>query len=296
MKRVISRRRLVLLISYVILIAHGTFAETPEGLQDEFTFLRQRHREARRLAGTSPTILSQPIKGFNARQNTSSDTSSPNWAGAVQLSPASGTFDVIVGSWTLPTVSRPSYASGAGTWETAVWVGFDGAGSCTGAILQAGSNSYVDIDDNGAVTNGAYVWVEWYPTPGVSISTIPVAAGDSVQVSIVADQSMAQGTVVIDNLSTGVSDSVIVSSPGPSNNICGMTAEWIVEDPGGALGNLAPFAHFSPVNMLKCAAATTTDAQANVDGAQLLTMTQSGMNLATPYEINSHELEIMPYD
>lgn len=57
-------------------------------------------------------------------------------------------------------------------WEMSIWIGFDGTGDCD-ALLQAGTFSFVQIDDAGAETEGQYVWVEWYPEESVPYEDRP---------------------------------------------------------------------------------------------------------------------------
>lgn len=98
--------------------------------------------------------------------------------------------------------------------------------------------------------------------------------------------------MVVDNLTTGVGDSVPLSSPSDQDNICGGSAEWIVEDPG-PLDSLFPFAKFTTVVMEGCAASTTTGATANLDGAALFIMDQNGVELATPLVDSPSQLRIV---
>jgi hypothetical protein len=85
-----------------------------------------------------------------------SDTSytSDNWAGGV----LKGTWGTAVGSWSIPTVSKPTEGQGQeGGWNSSSWVGLDGAYG-SDDVLQAGVQQRVD--GNG---NASYVaWYEWW--------------------------------------------------------------------------------------------------------------------------------------
>jgi Peptidase A4 family len=76
-----------------------------------------------------------------------------NWGGGV----LAGNWTTAVGTWTIPTVSKPTEAAGSdGGWDSSTWVGLDGSGS--NDVLQAGIEQSVD-----ARGNASYVaWYEWF--------------------------------------------------------------------------------------------------------------------------------------
>jgi hypothetical protein len=87
-------------------------------------------------------------------RRTDTGFSSSNWGGgSVQ-----GNWVTASGSWTVPTVSRPSEAQGTeGGWNSSSWVGIDGAYG-SDDVLQAGVQQKVDANGN-----ASYVaWFEWF--------------------------------------------------------------------------------------------------------------------------------------
>ena len=83
-----------------------------------------------------------------------------NWGGAV----VKGPWISAVGTWIVPTVSKPSEAQGTeGGWNSSSWVGIDGANTTDGRyasndVLQAGVQQ--KVDGNGRASYVA--WFEWF--------------------------------------------------------------------------------------------------------------------------------------
>ena len=85
---------------------------------------------------------------------TNAGFSSNNWGGGS----ISGSWVTAVGTWAVPTVSKPPEGQGKeGGWNSSSWVGIDGAYG-SNDVLQAGVEQRVD--GNG---NASYVaWFEWF--------------------------------------------------------------------------------------------------------------------------------------
>jgi hypothetical protein len=282
MKLSISKSQIILFVSHVLFATH-TLAVLPEEVKADFIARRRQQRDAR-LADLN--LQSEAV--LNLSEDKFGLIYSSNWAGAVQTSPPSGTFDTADGQWALPTVSQPPSASGPGTWYSAEWVGIDGY-SCSTAILQAGTISYVTVDASGGVTTGAEAWYEWYPASAIALPSFSVNAGDNVKVSIRTTSNLT-GEVTIQNLSTDQSTTINVSAPDPTATLCGTSAEWILED--FSSGGLVPFAAFTNVYFKHCAASTTTGDRIELDGSTLIDIVQSNKVLASAVQISSSELEV----
>lgn len=287
MKRFPKMSQLILLFSYVLLIAH-TLAELPEEVKNEFIAHRRQLREARRLAGERPNLQSRRAILLDGVGETT------NWAGAIQSPPPSGSFNSVSGQWTLPTVSRPPSANTTGTWYTYVWVGIDGY-NCKSALLQSGTISSVQVFSSGDVQTGAQAWYEWVPNTVslVSESDFPVAVGDTVTVSVQATSSTT-ATATLNNLSTGQEKTIDLSALSDSAMLCFTDVEWIVEDATNAMNNqLLPLADFGTVTIRDCAATTSTGATVDLSGAQLIDLvSNSNQVLATASVGSSTELKV----
>jgi hypothetical protein len=288
MKLSIFKSQVVLFVSHVLFAAH-TLAVLPEEARAEIIARRRQQQEAGLAARdiSSLNLQSEAIITLGEDETLGLIYSS-NWAGAVQTSPPSGTFETAYGQWALPTVSQPPSASGPGTWYSAEWVGIDGY-SCPTAILQAGTISYVTVDASGGVTTGAEVWYEWYPASAISLPNFSVDAGDNIKVSIRATSNLT-GEVTIQNLSMGQSTSINVSAPDSTATLCGSSAEWILED--FSSGGLVPFSAFTNVYFKHCVATTTGGDRIGLDGSTLIDIYQSNKVLASAVQVSSSELEV----
>ncbi|KAJ3473911.1 hypothetical protein NLG97_g10074 [Lecanicillium saksenae] len=68
-----------------------------------------------------------------------------NWCGYANRSPPNGTFNLVTGSWTVPTVSLRKGQTNADTPSIVQWVGIDGDGCTKGGLIQGGSGSKVRL-------------------------------------------------------------------------------------------------------------------------------------------------------
>src|SRR5579875_1115909 len=101
----------------------------------------------------------------------SEGTNSLNWSGYA-VTASSGTVTAVYGSWIVPSVSCSKQST-----YVAFWAGIDGFNSNT--VEQAGVLAQCS-------SGKAYysAWYEFYPSPSVTISSITVAPGDTVSVSV----------------------------------------------------------------------------------------------------------------
>jgi hypothetical protein len=166
------------------------------------------------------------VRGIGAGVNTNQ---SSNWSGynigADYPQVATGTlFTSISGEWTVPTAT----AHTAGQAEdSASWVGIGGGcvtDDCTvtdSTLIQAGTEQ--DVSASGQASYGA--WWEIIPETETEVS-LPVHAGDTVQVTIAETSVPGDWSIVIDNLTTG--QEFTTTTPYSSTED---TAEWIEETP-----------------------------------------------------------------
>lgn len=286
MTPVISAPRLILILlfSSVILIAH-VLAEAPEGLKNSST-----SPEARRLAART-TIHSRPVTGLDGTF-AGVPATTPNWGGAVQANIPSGRFDTIHAQWVIPTASLPPGASGEGVWGVAAWIGLDGIQPPCGGLLQGGSHTYLEVDSSGNQKTGAWIWAQWPPAAPVQFTFEDVQPGHEIEMTIFAS-TPAKGHVLVQDLTTRKTLDTELFSAGPDNNLCGLFADWIVEDPYDTSKNkYVPFPVFSPVTFSNCVVDTTTSQQTNAAGAGLIKLSQNGQVLAPVTKITDTTVKV----
>ncbi|MET8428714.1 G1 family glutamic endopeptidase [Nocardia sp. NPDC004860] len=226
---------------------------------------------------------------------------SSSWAGGVIPSPAGQTFKYITGRWKVPAANTPTAGPFANVPSTlaSVWVGLDG-GYATGAnasgdVFQAGTDSM-----NSAFPlpgpNGAVVWTEWFPAPGVNYDGFPCNFGDDISVAmqflgpvlwpLPGLGSVPLGRATITNHTTknftGIYGMVGPQPSGP-NPFVGNTAEWIVETPQlGSCTNV--FAALPALRDVTFDNAATVDSAGSESGPkskslQLFQMDNSGVGI-----------------
>ncbi len=141
------------------LLRHGIFLKRPSvGDAPEVTAAWERvfSRKWRPQDRITPHLVPQLGVTHNKRKVRKTDAgfSSNNWGGgSIQ-----GRWVTAIGTWVVPTVSKPSEAQGAeGGWNSSSWVGIDGAYG-SNDVLQAGVQHQVDANGN-----ASYVaWFEWF--------------------------------------------------------------------------------------------------------------------------------------
>ncbi|ATY59370.1 Concanavalin A-like lectin glucanase [Cordyceps militaris] len=163
------------------------------------------------------------------------------WCGFVEKT----AVQTVSAVWTVPNVALPDPNS-QGDYEIFQWVGIDGASpsSCNNVLLQGGTSQ---VFYQGKLTTD--FWYEFYnpsQTPSLHVAYPPLSVGDQVRVTVTATSAYA-GTILFENLTTGVSDTQKVKSSQP---LCFQHVEWITEAPTKLLPNFDAF-DFSEVSAVK---------------------------------------------
>nr|GAT46915.1 acid proteinase A [Mycena chlorophos] len=140
---------------------------------------------------------------------------SSNWCGAAVTGT---TFSSVVGSWTVPTLSRRSGQSSSSDPALAQWVGIDGFNN--DALIQGGTLS--ELEGN---SQENFAWTEMLPASLREVS-LTVDTGDHITTNVTAT-SATSGTVTIQNTSRGTS---IVGTVSGGTRLSQNSAEWILED------------------------------------------------------------------
>jgi len=123
--------------------------------------LRERALATPWLAGSRVELRLEPRPGVTqvrpgARKRADGTVSGSRWSGGV----VSGTWSTAVGTWVIPSVSKPSEPQGSeGGWHCSSWVGLDGAYG-TDDVLQAGIDQSVDSIG----LTDCFAWFEWFAT------------------------------------------------------------------------------------------------------------------------------------
>ncbi|KIK57916.1 hypothetical protein GYMLUDRAFT_228484 [Collybiopsis luxurians FD-317 M1] len=229
---------------------------------------------ARRGRQTTPIIrLSENsglIQGADATTPGSSvdhnSTFSANWAGAVLTSAPSGQrYATAVGTFIIPDPKSSSSQSSSAS----AWVGIDGD-TANAAILQAGID--FTVSESGDVTYDA--WNEFFPTPAEDFTGFPMAAGDSITVTIEAT-SPTSGTVTLDNNTQQKSVSKTLQSPSSTAALQGLNAEWIVED-FEENGEMVPLTSWGTVTFTGASAGTNAGSSVGPSTGNIINMEQNG--------------------
>jgi len=207
--------------------------------------------DSRQVARTEVRHV-KPVKASNY------ETSS-NWSG-FELRAASGTYDLVLGEWYVPTVY---YETNAHTYS-AYWIGLDGDG--TSDLWQAGTEQEIqDIDILGIhfdFTN-YYAWSEFLPPQGTEqvIPNFTVNPGDLMFTEVWVGNSGQSPSLsglyaiaFVEDVSRGEYTTIYTcrgfSIFGACTNLAqtaigGSEAEWIMERPtvGGSLPDLADYSY-----------------------------------------------------
>ena len=111
----------------------------------------------------------------------------------------------------------------------------------------------------------------------MTITSIPVAAGDNFFVAIRATNS-SSAILLFENLTQGVAYQQTFNSPGASSNLQGSSAEWIVENE-----RAGPLVNFGTITFTNIGAGTSTGANLNLATANLSSL----VNLTSSNTISS---------
>ena len=181
---------------------------------------------------------------------------SSNWSGYAALG---GPYKAVKGTFTVP--STVAGASGRRGAQVSEWVGLDGLSSADPSLIQAGVDEFPDPTNPSGFD--IQPWWEILPATETTISTVNVAAGDKVSVTI----WQVSGTSWEINLTDDTNGQSYTTPPenytGPGSN-----AEWVVE--------------------------ATTECQSRCQTAQLAAYSPpvvfSGLGLAGPQEASLQEI------
>lgn len=247
---------------------------------------RIERRTAREIRITNPLKVIGSTDALPDTNATKVEYSS-NWAGAVLTAPPAGeTFNSVSGQFVVPTPSVPKGGRG-GKYSTAIWVGIDGD-TYGNAIWQSG----IDISVSGSQISFD-VWYEWFPSPSYDIQGFSISAGDIIIITV-SSSSKSEGSVTLENISTGQSVTQSASAPNSNAVLGGQNAEWIIED-FDVGGSQVPFADFGTV-LFTNAVASTSSQSVGTDDAVIIEMKDSNGNILTDVSLpSSSEIKIV-YD
>jgi hypothetical protein len=162
--------------------------------------------------------------GPGVNTNQSSNWSGYNIGADYPQVAAGTTFTSVSGQWTVPAATQHT---GGQAEDSASWVGIGGGcvtDNCAvtdSTLIQAGTEQ--DVSASGQASYDA--WWEIIPDPETEVS-LPVAAGNTVQVTIAQTSVPGMWSIVIDNLTTG--QEFTTTTPYSSSED---TVEWIEETP-----------------------------------------------------------------
>ena len=150
---------------------------------------------------------------------------SPNWSGYA-VTGKEGAVTAVRGAWIVPAAtcagSDPNY-SGASHW-----VGIDGYNSAT--VEQTGTDS-----DCSKGSPRYYAWYEFFPDPGITITTISVKPGDVMLAAVTYSGTEFTATITNETSRETFTMSKVVAAARRDS------AEWIAED------NAVNFTNFGTV-------------------------------------------------
>jgi hypothetical protein len=197
---------------------------------------------------------------------------SANWSGYVA---DGGPFTGVSGTFTVPSL----YAGTPIGDLVTEWVGIDGGVVGDTSLIQAG----VDESPDPSNPNLFYLqpWWEILPAPQTDITTVTVAPGDEVTVTI-GQISGAEWGIILTNDTNGESFTTDQIYTGP-----GSTAEWILEAPTTLSGQQTVLAPYSPdvtFNQLEIAPINTSVTE--------WVMVQSNLQVSTPSALTSSGFEV----
>jgi hypothetical protein len=156
---------------------------------------------------------------------------STNWSGVLVHPPGGDSIRWVTAQWNVPFVS-PSANDGLESADC--WIGIDGWGpEGSHDVAQAGVECTTRRNGN-EVEVDCYAWFEWWPAAEHKITNFPVSPGDSVGVTICAENGFRGEITVVRvffaNTTKGISTSFEVESP-QDYSLSGLMAEFIVETP-----------------------------------------------------------------
>jgi hypothetical protein len=148
------------------------------------------------------------------RQGADGSVVSDGWSGYA-VTGLKDSVTAVSGSWIVP--SATCGAAGGKNTGASFWVGIDGYTSAT--VEQTGTDA-----DCSKGSPRYYAWYEFFPAPGVTITSLVVEPGDLMTASVTYDGT--QFTATIADERTGESFSISKAVPEARRD----SAEWIAED------------------------------------------------------------------
>ena len=188
-----------------------------------------------------------PHAGGTVNTNQSTNWSGYNIGADYPQVSTGTTFSSVGGQWTVPKVTQRTSGQAE---DSATWVGIGGgcvSDDCSvtdSTLIQAGTEQ--DVSKNGKANYDA--WWEIIPETETK-TTLPVAAGNKVSVSIGMSSTPGDWTIVIKNLTTH--QQFTTTTPYSSSED---TVEWIEETPleiGTSGTGLAQMPNLSTVHFAK---------------------------------------------
>jgi len=184
-------------------------AASPPGKAESASAAREARRVSVPAAGLS--LLSHALRQRHASGGKPADTlKSTNWAG---YAVTGGTYTSVAANWIEPTVTCTSNGI------VGFWVGLDGWGS--NSVEQDGTG--VDCEKG---TPQQFAWWETYPANSVQVYNAPVAAGDRMSSTIVA-QGHGEYVLVLTDWTARWTIKNPVSLPSGSNASAEIVAEAV---------------------------------------------------------------------
>jgi hypothetical protein len=158
------------------------------------------------------------------------------------------------------------------------WIGLDGDGS--GDVCQAGMLCAAYQSGN-AITRTIYPWHEWYPSPSVEITNLPINPGDLITMLICTPQGAGSTTATIffSNTTSGVSTSYTITAPS-GTQLAGNSAEWVVETPL-VNGVLTSMPDYGEVFFSTCEAYLTNGSVVNGGTSNNINCVQNGKTVSS---------------
>ncbi|KAF5871638.1 putative scytalidoglutamic peptidase protein [Botrytis fragariae] len=232
------------------------------------------------IASSSTTSASAPAATAHA-----DDEYNISWAGAVLDDGGSTIYTGVYTEFVVPIPTKPTRGeTSAEIWTVSSWVGIDGyeqSSECAG-LWQAGVDA--SIDSSGKLSYDA--WYEWYPADTLGFS-FSVTAGDTIAVNLTYS-SFTEGTVTMENKSTGKSETKTVTS---TDQLCGQAAEWIMEDlsiDGSTIG----LANYGNVTFSNAYAATKEGKQVGPTGANIMDIETTSNEILTSSSVTEDSVVV----
>lgn len=234
---------------------------------------------------STKTKSSSTSTATKAATSNADDEYNVSWAGAVLDDGGETIYTGVYSEFTIPVPTKPtSGETDAEVWTVSSWVGIDGysQGSDCQGLWQAGVDA--SIDSSGTVTYDP--WYEWYPAETLGFS-LTVTAGDVIAVNLTYS-SFTEGTVTMENKSTGKSETKTVTS---TDVLCGQAAEWIMEDlsiDGSTIG----LANYGNVTFTNAYATTSDGTQVGPSGALLMDIETTSNQILTSSSVTDDSVTV----